>query len=220
MWQLKRIELKNLFSHVDTKYNFNNGVCTVIFGENRTDVGSQNNGAGKSTIFEGIALALTNKSLRDLKKESFINRDAESCMISLSLENNVLNMTLKIVRQFFRGSKSAKVELVENGEVNSDIVSVDEANKRIIELIGISREDLLRYFIISQDNNYTFFTAGDVEKKEVLNRITSADMINPIMEELAQKKKDKNAEISDEERAVVEVTTRRDVLAEQKQDIS
>lgn len=219
MWQLKSIELKNLFSHVDTKYDFNQGVCTVIFGENKTDSGAQNNGAGKSTIFEGITIALTNKSLRDLKKESFINRDADSCRISLSLENKVLNSTLKIVRQFFRGSKSAKVEVWENGELNSDIVSVDEANKRIIDLIGISREDLLRYFIISQDNNYTFFTAGDVEKKEVLNRITSADMINPILENLSQQKKDKNAEISDEERAVVEVTTRKSVLAEQRQEM-
>lgn len=219
MWQLKSIELKNLFSHVDTTYEFKQGVCTVIFGENKTDVGAQNNGAGKSTIFEGITIALTNKSLRDLKKESFINREAESCRIALSLENMVLNSTLKIVRQFFRGSKSAKVELWENGELNSDIVSVDEANKRVIDLIGISREDLLRYFIISQDNNYTFFTAGDVEKKEVLNRITSADMINPIMDDLAQRKKEKSAEIDVEERAVVEVTTRRDTLDEQRQEM-
>ena len=58
MWQLKSIELKNLFSHVDTTYEFKQGVCTVIFGENKTDVGAQNNGAGKSTIFEGITLSL------------------------------------------------------------------------------------------------------------------------------------------------------------------
>ena len=187
MWKFDKIEFSDFFSHVDSKYEFNNGACTLIVGENRDNGG--NNGAGKSTLFEAIALALTNKSLRDLKKESFINRDAESCEIKLHMSNDVIKSTLVITRKFFRGNKSAKVEIIENGELNSTIVSVDEANKRIFELIGISREDLLRYFIISQDNNYTFFTAGDVEKKEVLNRITSADMINPILDKLSNDKK-------------------------------
>jgi DNA repair exonuclease SbcCD ATPase subunit len=177
MWHPKRIKFQNLFAHVDSEYVFNQGVCTVIFGENRDDEDCENNGAGKSTMFEAISLALTGKSLRDIDKEIFINYDAEDCRIEFELNNDVIGKTLKIVRQFFRGGKSAKVEVWENDEQNKQITSVNEANQHIIDLIGISREDLLRYFVISQDNAYTFFKAGDVEKKEVLNRITSADMI-------------------------------------------
>lgn len=198
MWNLTRIEINNFFSHQHSEYEFKNNCCTLIVGENRDKGG--NNGAGKTTLFEAITLALTGNTLRGLKKESFINWDYDQCSISLSLENEVLKQTLTINRQYFRGNKSAKVELIEDGEINSHITSINEADKRIAELIGISREDLLRYFIISQDNLYTFFTAGDNEKKEVLNRITSADMINPIIERLADDKKEwekKQREVKD-----------------------
>lgn len=216
MWRPVRVKFSNLFAHQDTEYFFNNKVCTVIFGENRDAEDCDNNGAGKSTIFEAIAIALTNKSLRDLDKEMFINRDAEDCTIEFELQNDVLNSSLKIVRKFFRGSKSAKITLIENGKVNSQMTSVNEANKRIYELIGISREDLLRYYIISQDNSYTFFKAGDVEKKEVLNRITSADMINPIIEELGDRKKQLTSDISEIESGISSIQDKIEFFKEQK----
>ena len=189
MWTPKYIHLKNLWAHVNTRYEFKQGVCTVVFGENRDDDDSDNNGAGKSTIFEAVAISLTGKSLRDIDKEVFINRHAENCEIEFYLENKALKRTLGIIRRFYRGSKSAKVEVYEDGEQNTQLTSVNEANARIIDLLGITREDLTRYFIISQDNRYQFFTAGDSEKKEVLNRITNADMINPIIEKLSNDKK-------------------------------
>lgn len=217
MWCFDKIEMCDFFSHVDSTYKFKNGACTLIVGENRDNGG--NNGAGKSTLFEAIALALTNKSLRDLKKESFINREAESCEIKLHMFNNVTKSTLTIIRKFFRGNKSAKVELIEDDEVNSTIVSVDEANKRIFEILGISREDLLRYFIISQDNNYTFFTTGDAEKKEVLNRITSANIINPLLDKLSDDKKIKEKERSEIDARITASEAKKEVFAEQLNDL-
>ena len=217
MWQIKNIKFENLFSHVSSEYVFKNNTCTLIVGENRDNGG--NNGAGKSTLFEAITIALTNKSLRDLKKENFINRDAEDCFISLELENKILKSTLLINRRFFRGNKSAKVEIIENGEIDTTIVSVDEANKRIFELIGISRDDLLRYFIISQDNRYTFFTAGDVEKKEVLNRITSADMINPLLEKLSSDKKSIEQQRAEINNKIISIQAKKETLEEQLEEL-
>lgn len=217
MWQIKKIKFENLFSHVSSEYIFRNNTCTLIVGENRDNGG--NNGAGKSTLFEAITLALTNKSLRELKKENFINRDAEDCFISLELENKILKSTLLINRKFFRGNKSVKVEIIENGEIDTTIVSVDEANKRIFELIGISRDDLLRYFIISQDNRYTFFTAGDVEKKEVLNRITSADVINPLIEKLSADKKLKEQQKTEINNKIISIQSKKETLEEQLEEL-
>lgn len=217
MWNLTKIEINNFFSHQHSEYEFKNNCCTLIVGDNRDKGG--NNGAGKTTLFEAITLALTGNTLRGLKKESFINWDYDQCSISLSLDNEVLKQTLTINRQYFRGNKSAKVELIEDGEINSHITSINEADKRIAELIGISREDLLRYFIISQDNLYTFFTAGDNEKKEVLNRITSADIINPIIERLADDKKEwekKRQEIKDK---ISEQSVRKIAFKEQSEAI-
>lgn len=219
MWNPVKIHFENLFAHEDSTYEFKNNTCTVIFGENKTDKGLENNGAGKTTLFEAICIALTNESLRSIKKETFINRNADSCYIEFDLYNPVLRMSLKICRRFFRGNKPVEVRVYENEKQNTQVVSVAEANKRVIELIGISREDLLRYFIISQDNHYTFFTASDTEKKEIMNRITSADMINPALEELNRRKVEKtdvsNALISE----IDKLSGKRETLAEQRQEL-
>lgn len=217
MWNLQHIEFDNFFSHPHSEYEFKNNCCTLITGENRDKGG--NNGAGKTTLFEAIALALTGRTLRDLKKEHFINWESESCSVTLSLRNDVLKQSLTIKREYFRGSKSAKIVLTENDEINSNITSVNEADKRITELLGINREDLYRYFIISQDNLYTFFTAGDTEKKEVLNRITSADMINPLIEKLANNKHNLELQKCNYEEKIAANETRKETLEEQVQEL-
>lgn len=219
MWNPISIEIHNLFAHKNSTYEFKNNTCTVIFGDNKDDKGLQNNGAGKTTLFEAVCIALTNESLRGLKKESFINREADDCKIIFCLENYAMKMKLRIERQFFRGSKPAKIAIYENGELNSQIVSVNEANKRVLELIGISREDLLRYFIISQDNHYTFFTASDSEKKEIMNRITSADMVNPVIEQLDLNFKEKDAEYKQINDEIGKLSDKRELLEEQKKEV-
>ena len=219
MWNPVKIEFKNLFSHVDSSYEFKNNRCVVIFGDNRTDRSLENNGAGKTTLFEAICIALTNESLRNIKKDNFINREADSCFISFELHNPVLRKELIIQRTFFRGGKSVNVKIFENGIQNAQVTSVAEANKRVLELIGISREDLLRYYIISQDNHYTFFTASDTEKKEIMNRITSADMINPAIEELNNRKAIKQDELRLLSLETDKLSGKRETLAEQRLEL-
>jgi len=219
MWNPEKIEMYNLFAHKESIYEFKQNKCVMIFGRNQTDRNLENNGAGKTTLFEAICIALTNESLRAIKKDSFINRDEEECKIVFHLYNPVLKMKLRISRQFFRGNKSAKIEIWENDKLNKQVVSVNEANKRVLELIGISREDLLRYFIISQDNRYTFFTASDVEKKEIMNRITSADMINPVIEELDLRYKEKNAEYKEIDDEIGKLSDKKELLVEQREEV-
>lgn len=217
MWNLKDIKIQDFFSHVDSEYSFHNDCCTLIVGDNKDRGG--NNGAGKTTLFEAISVALTGRSLRDIKKESFINDEAESCFVKLSLYNNVTKHELEITRQFFRGNKSSKIEIIEDGEINSTITSVNEADKRILELIGVGREDLLRYYIISQDNVYTFFTAADNEKKEILNRITSADLINPLLEELSNRKKNLEEKKNELSKDLVALDSKKETLDEQLEEL-
>lgn len=217
MWNLKDIKIQDFFSHVDSEYSFHNDCCTLIVGDNKDRGG--NNGAGKTTLFEAISVALTGRSLRDIKKESFINDEAESCFVKLSLYNNVTKHELEITRQFFRGNKSSKIEIIEDGEINSTITSVNEADKRILELIGVGREDLLRYYIISQDNVYTFFTAADNEKKEILNRITSADLINPLLDELSSRKKNLEEKKNELSKELVALDSKKETLDEQLEEL-
>lgn len=219
MWNPESIVIDNLFAHKHSEYTFKNNVCTVIFGRNETDKGMENNGAGKTTLFEAISIALTNMSLRDIKKDVFINRESDFAKIQFTLKNDFLKMKLKIVRKFSRSNAPVAIEIWENDVLNNQITSVNDANKRVIDLLGISREDLLRYYIISQDSRYNFFTSSDVEKKEIMNRITSADMINPAIETLGVRSKDNKAALSECEREVSELIYRKELLEEQREEL-
>jgi len=220
MWNSKKIEFKNLFAHKHSIYEFKNNICTVIFGKNEDDKGLDNNGSGKSTLIEAICIALTNSSLRsEVSKDDFINIEAEECEISYELENAVLRQKLKIVRRYFRGNKTNKVELFINDEKQKQITSSNEANKKIFELIGISKDDLIRYYIISQDNKYAFLTAGDSEKKEIMNRITSADSINPLLDELNVRYKEASIEYSELDSEIEQLNYKIGILTEQKEEL-
>ena len=209
----------NLFSHPHSKYEFNTGACTVIFGRNLSDRSLENNGAGKTTLFEAVCIALTGDSLRKIDKEVFINSEANHCDITLEMYNAVLKSSLRIERHFYRGGKSSRVELYENDALNTQMTSVAECNKRILELMGISREDLLRYYIISQDNHYTFFNASDIEKKEIMNRITSADMILPVIDEIDARTADLQEKRTTVQRDVDKLEERRETLNEQAEEM-
>ena len=218
MWQPKKITFTNLFAHKDSPYEFRAGQCVVIFGSNETDKGMENNGAGKTTLFEAICIALTGDSLRGIKKDAFINRDEDDCRIEFELTNAVLKSSMKIVRHFYRGGKTTKVELWEDGELNKQMTSTNEINKRIVELLGISREDLLNYYIISQDNSYVFFTASDVDKKDIMNRITSANMIKPVLAKIDAEVKQLQSEIDDKQREVSKIEGKIESIEEQRQE--
>lgn len=185
MWYPVKIEFGGLFAFRDrAEVTFKRGECTVIFGDNQTDRGVLNNGAGKSTLFEAIALALTGDLLpRDtpITRDKAINRDSDEAWVMMRLANDVLHQTMEVCRRFYR-KKSAKAALYENDHLNTELTSVAEVDKRILELLGLSREDLLRYYIISQDRQYNFLTAPDATKKEILNRITNADMLQPVLD--------------------------------------
>lgn len=214
MWTPRKIRFTNLFAHRDSTHIFNNNTCTIITGYNETNPAMENNGAGKTTLFEAISLALTNESLRGINKDVFINRDAEECLVDMEMDNETLHSSLRIVRHFYRGSKPVRVEVWENGERNAQITSVLEANKRILSLLGITKEDLFRYYIISQDSHYTFFTASDNEKKEIMNRITAADRVAPIVEKFREEGERVRRRREEEEEPLRKMETENEVMRE------
>lgn len=222
MWYPVKIEFGGLFAFRDrAEVVFNRGECTVIFGDNQTDRGSLNNGSGKSTLFEAIALALTGDLLpRDtpITRDKAINRDSDEGWVVMSLANDVLHQTMEIRRRFYR-KRSAKAALFENDRENTQLTSVAEVDKRILELLGLSREDLLRYYIISQDRQYNFLTAPDTTKKEILNRITNADMLQPVLDAIKADHKAADDRVAEYDTQVLMLETRLETLEENLKEL-
>ena len=222
MWYPVKIEFGGLFAFRDrAEVVFKRGECTVIFGDNHTDRGSLNNGSGKSTLFEAISLALTGDLLpRDtsITRDKAINRSSDEAWVTMQLANDVLHQTMEIRRRFYR-KRSAKATLFENDRENTQLTSVAEVDKRVLELLGLSREDLLRYYIISQDRQYNFLTTPDTTKKEILNRITNADMLQPVLDAIKADHKAADERVAEYDTKVLTLNTKIETLEENLKEL-
>ena len=183
MWKLKSIEAENLCAFRSLVYTLQQGVTTLIFGNNKDNDSQQSNGAGKSALLECIAVGLTGSPLRKIRTEEIINDTAEQCRITLHLANDASNEELIIARSIPRkGSSTVTCKLYRGGElVTTDEAvqhSVDAYNKYILEKLGITREELLNNFILSKYRYEDFLSSSDKEKKEIINRFSNGILVD------------------------------------------
>lgn len=183
MWKLKSIEAENLCAFRSLAYTLQQGVTTLIFGNNKDNDSQQSNGAGKSALLECIAVGLTGSPLRKIRTEEIINDAAEQCRITLHLANDASNEELIIARSIPRkGASTVACKLYRGSElVTTDEAvqhSVDAYNKYILEKLGITREELLNNFILSKYRYEDFLSSSDKEKKEIINRFSNGILVD------------------------------------------
>jgi exonuclease SbcC len=181
MWYPVSLKIVNIFSHEKTYFEFHNNSTTIINGVNNTDDGVRSNGSGKTSILDCISIGIVGEPLRDISKKEIVRNGEKSGEITFVLKNNVLGKELKILREI-NSTKSSNALIWENGVPNDKLkdLEVKETNKYILSLLGIAYEDLVNYFLISKDSYQSFFLNGDVAKKEIINRFSKANMIDPV----------------------------------------
>ena len=206
-------------THLDTEYEFQNGSCVMVYGKNLTDSGTDSNGTGKSTILEAITLAITGVTSRDVNKDDFINDDSDNTYIQFDLYNHLGSINDLSIRRWYHRKKASKVEIWENGTKNGELTSVNEANSYIYEVIGLSKEDLLHFFIIGQDTNYSFLTASDTEKKNIISRFSNINFIESKIDILKDNRKELEEEIDTFEKDISKLETKIEVFEEQIEEI-
>lgn len=190
MWIPDKLIIKNLLSHSDSELKIRNGKSTMIFGINIYDKGADSNGGGKSVILEGITLALTGELNRNISKDEMIKDGEKDCFVQLDLFNNTCDIKKLTIKRFFKYKKTSKIELWENDEQNKEITSINEANNRIYDLIGINKKDLLKFFILGQENNYSFLQANDDDKKDIIGRFVNSENVIKIVDLLKEERKE------------------------------
>ncbi len=183
MWRLNRIKAENLCAFRELDYTLQQGVTTLVFGDNRDNESQRSNGSGKSALIEAIAIGLTGSPLRKIKNEEIINDAADECYVSLELTNNSSTEVFVIERNLFRkGASVVKCTIYRDGEqVFTDEAvqhSVDAYNKYILEKIGITREELFNNFLLSKYKYEEFLSASDKQKKEIINRFSNGIVVD------------------------------------------
>jgi exonuclease SbcC len=181
MWYPVSLKIVNLFSFQDVEFIFIKGKLVPIYGLNKTDPKVLSNGSGKSSLGNVISIAFTGSPLKKIRKASIVRRGQTSGNYEFLLKNNVSGQEL-LIKEFVEKTKSNKVEIYENGKINDRLkdLAPDIAHKYILEQLDISEDDLLNYYLLSKSTYTSFFTTKDGQKKEVINRFSKANVIDPI----------------------------------------
>ncbi len=182
MWIPTDIEIYNFKSIVYQKFKFKKGAF-LIQGINETDEGQKSNGSGKSAFRESYCYALGIPTFASVGTD-LINNDAKSCKVVLWHHNTLTKQDLRVIRETPKiGSSILKISLFEDGketDLKDKFSSVTKGNKLIIDLIGINKEDLQSFFIISKEKYKSFFSSSDTAKKELSGRFSGFDSIKGV----------------------------------------
>lgn len=200
------------------EYSFNQNQTTVITGTNKDGVGQKSNGSGKSAFLEGISLAILNDPFRNINLKGIIGNGRDKAYVSFTLENKSIQSIITVNRYYWR-NKSSKSELWENGVQNTKLIDSDDVTKRILELLDISKEDILNYYLISKSKYKSFFLTTDGKKKEIIARFSNANIVDSFIEKTRTKVKSIQSEYNEIEKELIKLTGKSELLIEQKDSI-
>lgn len=187
MWKLEQIKAENFSAFKTLKYTLEQGHATLIFGNNMDNDSQKSNGSGKSALIEAIAVGLTGSTLRNIKTEEIINDNAEEATISLKLSNDFLLEDITIWRRLSRKDpQEIQISRMDYHKENGSIAtpekivqsSVADYNKYILDLIGLTKDDIYSNFILCKHKYQSFLSSSDKEKKEIINRFSNGIMVD------------------------------------------
>ena len=187
MWQLVKISANNICAFKEFAYELTLGRTTLVFGNNMDNDAQGSNGSGKSALIECIALAITGEPLRNVKNDEIINDAANEAEVRASFHNEAESTSMVVTRQFSRKNPQViQITVKDYGEEEQPIVcsSVAEYNKKVLDILGITKEDVFANYILSKSKYQSFLMSSDREKKEIINRFSNGDMVDESIEAL------------------------------------
>jgi exonuclease SbcC len=220
MWYPELLTIQNLASHELSSYQFQAGRVVVIQGENHDKhSGQESNGSGKSGLLEGLAVALAGTSFRKVRAVELVRNGQDWLRVVFAARNTKTAQTMEIERVIFSSSKASKVAVKLNGEPVSRLTSVDEANTFILEQLGVSKEDLLNYFLISKEKFCSFFDTADSKKKELINRFSGADRLDQVLPDLEESLAKAERAVSVTQQTEIQARTRVGVYSDELKEM-
>lgn len=175
MWKLARIQAENFCSFKELEFDVPQNITTLVFGNNQDNDCQGSNGSGKSALMEVIALGLTGNTLRKVKIDEIIRDDANEARIALWLDNT-MGAHLLIERVLSRKAGQIIHIFMDSNEV--PVPSVNEANRYILDVIGLSKDDIYSNFILSKHKYVSFLSSSDKDKKELINRFSNGTLVD------------------------------------------
>ena len=221
MWKLKRVVANNIVSFRELDMDIEQGVASLIFGQNLDNENQKANGSGKSSLIEAISFGITGETLRKVKAEEIINDSAEEAGVTLTFENDYDNTTFIVNRTISRSS----AQVIEchkfdssNIEIETDKTiqpSVLDYNKFILDEIGLTKDEIYANFILCRNKYTSFFDASDREKKEIINRFSNGILVDESIAKLQEDLEPAEEDLRGKEQNVSRVSGKIEAVNEQ-----
>lgn len=220
MWKLDNIHAENLCAFKELDYTLEQGVTTLVFGNNLDNDSQKSNGSGKSALIETIAVGIGGTPLRKIKNEEIINDAADECFIRLEFLNDSSTEVFVIERKISRKSASVvKCSIIRDGRpVETDEAvrsSVSEYDKYILEKLGINKDELYNNFVLSKHKFQDFLSCSDKDKKEIINRFSNGILVDKAIEKLEEDMVPLQNELNEANLNVANIDGRVSMLQEQ-----
>lgn len=166
MIKLLELTLINFLSHKNSSLNLTDYTGLVLIEGRTCDGHYSSNGAGKSTILEGIIYALTGDTLRGISVNDVVNRNAKKdTEVTLKFMKSDIIYTVSRYRKHHTHGDS--LVLYKEGENISKRVN-KETQKLLEDILGISYKVLISTMLLGEGLSSRFTQLSDPEKKSLI----------------------------------------------------
>lgn len=218
MWKLNSISAQNLCAFKELKYQIEQNRTTLVFGNNMDNDSQGSNGSGKSALLEVIAIGLTGGTLRNIKMEEIINDAENEAIVEIALLNSITSEVLTINRKISRKSPQeiTLTHTLKDGTPQPIVQSsVADYNKCVLDMVGLTKEDVLSNYILSKHKYVSFLSSSDRAKKDIINRFSHGNLVDESIAALQRDMEPVQQEVRDAETNVAVLTGKVDTLSEQ-----
>lgn len=238
--KIEKIIIENINSIEKAEISFSEGRLAseplfLITGET---------GSGKSTIFDAITLALYDKSPRYENTEN--KEKTENGLTTMKSTTNLLRKGTtdgKAEVRFAVGGRQyiatwqmhktrngrydtnnrRKLEVVQGGERIVLESRIDEVNKQVAGLVGLSYDQFVRSVMLAQGQFNTFLTSDKANQTAILEMLTGTEIYSKIAEIVGKRKNESKADCENAAKLYQSLQTDVDSeekIAELKKDVA
>lgn len=200
--RLLKLQATNFMQYKELDIDFTSQGLCLVQGE-VTDSGfATSNTAGKTTAFVHAPLwCLFGETLNGLKADDVINdTENKNCVVLLTVENNDSRYLIRRYRKHKTGKNDLHLFKYEDApihETNLTKSSVAETQAEINRLFSLDWNIFTNTIVFGQGNIKRFSELTDKERKELLDKILSLDVLQQWQTKTKETIKNFNMQVSD-----------------------
>lgn len=163
----RKLTLKNFKSYADAEITFNNGI-TIIVGEN---------GAGKSTILEGISFALFKQHGARKIDDLVRNNSNDEMLVELEFTSNGKEYKISREKSKSKLISSLLKKTVTNGDYIPLCVGDKEVSIQLAKILAIDSDLFLNAIYVRQGEIAELVNKTPAEKKLLIGKLLGLDSL-------------------------------------------